>query len=87
MKDTCKQAIFRKDKKKSQESCRSLERGDQDKSRTGVFQQRVPLIFREGCAAISLLIPFLNPMSSISAVEYSVGLDEVMGPEETGAGP
>ena len=39
MKDTCKQAIFRKDKKKSQESCRSLERGDQDKRRTGVFQQ------------------------------------------------
>ena len=37
--------------------------------------------FREGYAAISLLIPFLNPMSSIAAVEYPVGLDEVMGPE------
>ena len=38
MKDTCKQAIFRKDKERSQESCRSLESGDQDKRRTGVFQ-------------------------------------------------
>ena len=27
---------------------------------------------REGYAAISLLIPFLNPMSSIAPVEYSV---------------
>ena len=27
-----------------------------------------PLILREGYAAISLLIPFLNPMSSIAAV-------------------
>ena len=43
--------------------------------------------FREGYAAISLLIPFLNPMSSITVVEYPVGLDEVVGPEGTGAGP
>ena len=42
--------------------------------------------FREGYADISLLIPFLNPISSIAAIEYTVGLDEVMGPEETGAG-
>ena len=32
----------------------------------------------EGYAAISLLIPFLNPMSSIDAVEYPVGLVEDM---------
>ena len=38
MKDTCKQAIFRKDKEKSQESCGSLQSGDQDKRSTGVFQ-------------------------------------------------
>ena len=43
--------------------------------------------FREGYAAISLLIPFLNPLSSIPAVEYPVGLDELMCPEGTGAGP
>ena len=43
--------------------------------------------FREGYAAISLLMPFLNPMSSIAAVEYPVGQDEDMGPEGTGAGP
>ena len=40
--------------------------------------------FREGYVAIS---PFLNPMSSIAAVEYPVGLDEDMGPEGTGEGP
>ena len=34
MKDTCKQAIFRKDIEKSQESCRFLESGDQDKRRS-----------------------------------------------------
>ena len=34
-----------------------------------------------------LLIPFLNSMSSITAVEYPVALDEDMGPEGTGAGP
>ena len=38
--------------------------------------------FREGYAAISLLIPFLKPISSIAAGEYRVGLDEGMGPEE-----
>ena len=43
--------------------------------------------FREGYAAISLLIPFLSPMSSIAAVEYPVGLDEDMGPEGTGSHP
>ena len=43
--------------------------------------------FREGYAGTSLLVPFLNPMSSIAAVEYPVGQDEVMGPEGTGAGP
>ena len=43
--------------------------------------------FREGYAAISLLIPFSNPMSSISDVEYPVGLDEDTGPEGTGSGP
>ena len=42
---------------------------------------------REGYAAISLLIPFLNPMSAIAAVEYPVGLVEDMGPEGTGSGP
>ena len=50
MKDTCKQAIFRKDIRQSQESCRSLESGDQDKIRTGVFQHKptqpeVPTVF------------------------------------------
>ena len=43
--------------------------------------------FREGYAAISLLIPFLKPISSIAAGEYTVGLDEGMGPEMTGSGP
>ena len=43
--------------------------------------------FREGYADISLLIALLNPMSSIAAVEYPVGQDDVMGPEGTGAGP
>ena len=38
MKDTCEQAIFRKDIRKSQESCRSLERGDQDKRELEFFQ-------------------------------------------------
>ena len=38
----------------------------------------------EGYAAISLLIPFLKPISSIAAAEYPVGLDEDMGPEGTG---
>ena len=42
--------------------------------------------FREGYAAIFLLIPFLNPMSSNAAVEYPVGLDDAMGPEGTGLG-
>ena len=37
--------------------------------------------FRKGYAAISLLIPVLNPMSSIAAVEYPIGLDVVIGPE------
>ena len=41
----------------------------------------------EGYAAISLLIPFLKPTSSIAAGEYPVGLDEGMGPEGTGSGP
>ena len=41
----------------------------------------------EGYAAISLLIPFLKPISSISAGEYPEGLDEDMGPERTGSGP
>ena len=43
--------------------------------------------FREEYAAISLLIHFLNPVSSIVAVEYHVGLEEDMGPEGTGSGP
>ena len=38
--------------------------------------------FREGYAAISLLILFVKPISSIAAGEYRVGLDEDMGPEE-----
>ena len=38
-------------------------------------------------AAISLLIPFLKPISSIAGGEYPVALDEGMGPEETGSGP
>ena len=42
---------------------------------------------REGYAVISLLIPFLKPISSIAAGEYPVGLDENIGPEGTGAGP
>ena len=42
---------------------------------------------REGYAAISLLIPFLKPISSIAAGEYPVGLDEDMDPEGTGSGP
>ena len=42
---------------------------------------------REGSAAISLLIPFLKPITSIAACEYPVGLDEFMGPEGTGSGP
>ena len=42
---------------------------------------------REGYAAISLLISFLKPISSIAAHEYPVGLDEDMGPEGTGSGP
>ena len=43
--------------------------------------------FSEGYADISLLIPFLKPISSIAAGEYPVGLDEDMGPEMTGSGP
>ena len=43
--------------------------------------------FREEYAAISLLIPFLKPISSRAAGEYPVGLDEGMGPERTGSGP
>ena len=42
---------------------------------------------RDRYAAISLLIPFLKPISSIAAGEYPVGLDEDMGPEGTGSGP
>ena len=42
--------------------------------------------FREGYAALSLLIPFLKPISSMAAGEYPVGLDEDMGPERTGSG-
>ena len=42
---------------------------------------------REGYTAISLLIPFLKPISSTAAGEYPVGLDEDMGPEGTGSGP
>ena len=44
---------------------------------------KYPSSLREGYAAISLLIPFLKPISSIAAGEYSVGLDEDMGPEGT----
>ena len=36
---------------------------------------------------LSLLIPFLKPISSMAAGEYPVGLDEVMGPEGTGSDP
>ena len=35
---------------------------------------------------LSLLIPFLKPISSIEAGEYPEGLDEDMGPEGTGLG-
>ena len=42
---------------------------------------------REGYAAISLLIPFLKPISYIAPGEYPIGLDEDMGPEGTGSGP
>ena len=42
---------------------------------------------REGYAGISLLIPFLKPISSMAAGEYPVCLDEGMGPEVTGSGP
>ena len=42
---------------------------------------------REVYAAISFLIPFLKPISSIAAREYPIGLDEDMGPEGTGSGP
>ena len=45
------------------------------------------LSLREGYAAISLVIPFLKPISSITAGEYPVGLDDDMGPEGTGSGP
>ena len=38
---------------------------------------------RVGYAAISLLIPFLEPISSIAAADYP----EDMGPEGTGSGP
>ena len=41
MKDTCKQAISRKDIRKSQESCRSLESGDQGKRELEVFHHIV----------------------------------------------
>ena len=43
MKDTCKQAMFRKDIRKSQENCRSLESGDQDKRELEFFQQEEPI--------------------------------------------
>ena len=39
------------------------------------------------CSYLSLLIPFLKPISSVAAGEYPIGLDEGMGPEETGSGP
>ena len=42
MKDTCKQAISRKDIRESQESCRSLESGDQGKRGLEFFQQECP---------------------------------------------
>ena len=42
--------------------------------------------FREGYAAISILIPFLKPISARAAGEYPVGLDEGMSPERTGSG-
>ena len=45
------------------------------------------LSFREGYAAIPLLIPFSKPINSIAACQYPVGLDEHMGPERTGSGP
>ena len=48
---------------------------------------KVSFIFEGGYAAISLLIAFLKPISSIAAAEYPVGLDEGMGPEGTGSGP
>ena len=41
----------------------------------------------EGYAAISLLIPFLKPISSIAAGDYPLGLDEDMGQEGTASGP
>ena len=41
----------------------------------------------KGYAAISLLVPFLKPISHIAAGEYPLGLDEDMGPEGTGSGP
>ena len=41
---------------------------------------------REGYAAISLLIPFLKPISSIAPGEYPVGQDEGIGPVRTGSG-
>ena len=37
--------------------------------------------------SLSLLIPFLKPISSIAAGKHPVGLDEGMGPEGTGSGP
>ena len=48
---------------------------------------KVPLISEERYAAISLLVPFLKPISSFAAAEYSVGLDEDMGQEQTHSGP
>ena len=42
---------------------------------------------REGYTAIYLIIPFLEPICSIAAAEYPVGLDEDMGPEGAGSGP
>ena len=36
---------------------------------------------------MSLLIPFLKPISSIAAGEYRVGLDADMDPERTLSGP
>ena len=47
----------------------------------------VPFIFEGRYAAISLLIPVLKPISSMTAGEYPVGLDEDMGPEGTGSDP
>ena len=66
-------------------------------SRTVLVTYWVSLLFSEApledvliCSLssffISLLLPFLKPISSIAAGEYHVGLDEDMDPEGTGSG-